>query len=75
MSRFLTLKKDGSYLEEIESMEVCRWKINEVCCNDSSPYLADYPYPYCKCESKKDCEFFEKEVITNDNTRSKTKSK
>lgn len=32
MSRYLTQKEDGTYLEEIESMEVCKWKINEVCC-------------------------------------------
>jgi len=52
MSRFLTSNLDGTYLEEIESMEVCKWKINEVCCNDKSPCLADYPYPREKCESK-----------------------
>ena len=60
MSRYLT-KKDGKYIQEIESMEVCKWKINEVCCNDKSQYLADYPSPFCKCESKKDCDYFEKE--------------
>ena len=33
MSRFLTKNEDGTYLEEIESIEVCRWRINEVCYN------------------------------------------
>lgn len=61
MSRFLTKKEDGTYLEEIESMEVCKWRINDVCCNESSQYLADYPYPFCECRDKKYCEYFEKE--------------
>lgn len=61
MSSFLIKNKNGEYEKEIESMEICKWKINEVCCNDKSEYLADYPSPFCKCESKKDCIFFEKE--------------
>ena len=61
MSRFLTQNKDGTYLEEIESMEVCKWRINDVCCNESSPDLADYPYPRNKCESIEGCRYFEKE--------------
>jgi len=61
MSRYLTQKEDGTYLEEIESMDMCKWKINEVCCNGECEYVADYPYPYCKCESKEDCQYFEKE--------------
>ena len=61
MSRWLDRNEDGTYKEEIESMEVCRWRINEVCCNDKSEYVADYPYPRCKCENEKDCRYFEKE--------------
>lgn len=61
MSSFLIKNKNGECEKEIESMEICKWKINEVCCNDKSEYLADYPSPFCKCESKKDCNFFEKE--------------
>lgn len=61
MSRFLTENKDGTYLEEIESMEVCRWRINDVYCFDKSPDLGDYPYPREKCESKEGCRCFEKE--------------
>ena len=63
MSRFMSSEEDGSILEEIESMEVCRWKINEICCNDKSDCLADYPFPneICFIESKNRCEYFEKE--------------
>ena len=61
MSSFLSRNDDGTYKKEIESMDICKWKINEVCCNDSSEYFADYPYPNCKCESKKQCKYFEKE--------------
>lgn len=61
MSSFLSENDDGTYKKEIESMDICKWKINEVCCNESSEYLGDYPYPYCKCESKKQCKYFEKE--------------
>lgn len=58
MSRFLEVK-DGLYLEELESMGICKWRINDMCCNDSSEYLGDYPR--CKCESRADCKCFEKE--------------
>lgn len=66
MSRFLTQKNDGTYLEEIESMEVCRWRINDVCCNDKSDCLGDYPYPRSICFLEEDgknyaCGCFEKE--------------
>lgn len=61
MSSWLDKDEKGNYIKQIESMKICKWKINEVCCNDKSSYLADYPYPFCKCESKKDCEWFEKE--------------
>ena len=61
MSRWLDRNPDGTYKEYIESMEICKWRINEVCCNDKSEYLGDYPYPNCKCESKKDCRYYKKE--------------
>lgn len=38
----------------------CKWIIEEICCNDKSPCVADYPNSNM-CKSKKDCEFFEKE--------------
>lgn len=63
MSRFMTHKEDGTYLDEIESMEVCRWRINDICCNDKSDCLADYPYPreICFIDSKNRCKHFEEE--------------
>ena len=61
MSRFLTQKDDGTYLEEIESIEICKWRINDICCNDKCDCLGDYPPYWCKCESKEDCEYFKKE--------------
>lgn len=64
MSRFLTQKEDRTILEEIESMEVCRWRINDVCCNDQCECLGDYPYPreICYIENKNRCKYFEKET-------------
>lgn len=56
MSRYLTSKRDGTYLEEIESMEECKWRINDMCCNDSSEFLGDC---YCEASLKRNC--FEKE--------------
>ena len=63
MSRFLTQKDDGTYLQEIESMEVCRWRIDDICVNDKCEYVADYPYPseMCYINTKNRCEYFEKE--------------
>lgn len=61
MSRFLTKKEDGTYLEEIESMEVCKWKINDVCCNEKCDCLGDYPYPSFMCKDDDICGCFEKE--------------
>lgn len=61
MSRWIEKLLDDTLKEEIESMDICKWKINEICCNDKSEYLADYPYPYCKCDSKEECKLFEKE--------------
>lgn len=60
MSRFLIKKEDGTYLEQIESMYLCRWKVNEVCCNEKSRYIADYPPNYI-CENEGFCKCFEKE--------------
>lgn len=45
----------------IDDMNKCKWLCDEVCCNDKSPFLADYPYPYVDCDSNKGCEYFEKE--------------
>lgn len=59
MSRFIT-EVNGKYIEEIESMEVCKYRINEVCCNDKCDCCGDYPY-YLKCDDKDVCSCFEKE--------------
>ena len=59
MSRFIDYQPMH---EDSIDYSKCKWLYNEVCCNDSSPYVADYPYPLCKCESKLECEFFEEEV-------------
>ncbi len=59
MSRWLDRNEDGTYKEEIESMEICKWRFNDVCCNDKAEYLGGYPD--CKCESKKDCRYYKKE--------------
>nr|DAI63179.1 MAG TPA: hypothetical protein [Caudoviricetes sp.] len=61
MSKWLDKLEDGTYKTEIESMDICKWKVNEVCCNEKSEELGDYPYPSSKCESKEKCEYFEKE--------------
>lgn len=60
MSRFLTRNDDGTYLEEIESMTECKYKINEMCCNDSSQYLGDF---CCTAEQKRKCFIEEDEII------------
>jgi len=57
MSRFVT-KTDKGYIEEIESMEVCKYRINEVCCNDKCEHLGDW---FFSCDDKNKCECFEKE--------------
>lgn len=49
----------------IDDINKCKWLCDEVCCNDKSPLLADYPASIrnnmCECESKVHCEYFEKE--------------
>lgn len=50
MSRYLSRNEDGTYTEEIESAEVCKWRINDICCNDKCDCLGEYPYPRSICE-------------------------
>ena len=62
----ITINPDGTIIEEIESMDFCKWRINGICCNDKSEHLADYPYPSSICELEEDgqnhaCDCFEKE--------------
>lgn len=66
MSRTVERKKDGTILIEIESMEVCKWRIDDVCCNDKCDCLGDFPYPSSICDIGEDgknymCGCFEKE--------------
>lgn len=58
MSRFLIYRKGAKYKEEIESMEVCKWCINNVCCNEKSEWLGANAFA---CNDKKYCDDFEKE--------------
>lgn len=59
MSRFLTRLQDGTLLEEIESMGICKHRISLVCCNEKCEEVGDYPDPHEKCEGS--CEWFEAE--------------
>ena len=56
MSRF-AMQVNGIWIEEIESMEVCKHKINDVCCNEDCEELGSYVY----CDNIKRCEYFEEE--------------
>lgn len=58
MSRFIDYQP--IHIDEIDYNQ-CKWLINEVCTNENCEYVADYPYPNCKCENKKQCKYFEKE--------------
>lgn len=61
MSKWLDKLEEGTYKTRIESMKDCKWKVNDVCCNEKCDELGDYPYPSSKCESKERCEYFEEE--------------
>ena len=55
MSRQLTTE-NGKVKETIKNPDECIWLYDEVCCNDSSEWLADFPHEFC---SK--CRYFTKE--------------
>ena len=57
MSRFVTQEGD-KFIEEIESMEVCKKCINGVCCNEKGEWLGAYAFA---CIDKEHCEYFEEE--------------
>lgn len=62
MSRTLIYNKNFECIgQEIESMDMCKWLIDDVCCNDESDCLGDYPYPRSICENEYGCGCFEKE--------------
>ena len=58
MSRFVT-KEGDKFIEEIESMEECKYKINGVCSNEYSVCLGYYMDTACNSEYY--CEGFEEE--------------
>ena len=58
MSRFIT-KEGDKYIEEIESMEICKHRINDVCCNEDCVCLGYYMDT--TCDSEDDCAYFEEE--------------
>lgn len=58
MSRFVTQEGD-KFIEEIESMDVCKYMINDVCCNEECEHLGSYPF--VDCDSKLACKCFEEE--------------
>lgn len=70
MGKFLDY--EPMHVDEI-NYNTCKYLINEVCCNGDSPCVADYPSPYCKCESKEDCKYFEKEVEGENNDKQSNK--
>ena len=49
-------------------MKKCKWlaEFEGICCNADCEYVADNPLFYCKCESKEDCKYYEKEEKTNE---------
>ena len=58
MSRFVTQEGD-KFIEEIESMDLCKHKINDICCNEECICLGFYMDT--PCNSKEACEGFEEE--------------
>ena len=47
MSRQL-VTENGKLKETVKDPLECAWKYDGVCCNDKSPYVADYPGDRCK---------------------------
>lgn len=42
MSRYIIHTK-GQYLERIQNMNECKYRIDDVCCNDSCEERGDFP--------------------------------
>lgn len=53
--------RSGKKLEYtiVEDRNRCMWLCDEVCCNDKSEFLADYPT--CNCDKEDNCGLFEEE--------------
>lgn len=59
MSRFLEYnEEEDKYIETIECYKACKWRINDICCNEKSDYLGNWD---CDAENKEDELCFEEE--------------
>lgn len=48
MSKWIDENTDGTIETTIADPEGCAWMYNEICCNDQSEYVADWPpEEYC----------------------------
>ena len=54
MSRYIEQNPDGTLAETLADPDQCAWMFNEICCNDQSEHLADWP-PEGYCEH---CPFY-----------------
>lgn len=61
MSRYISTTENGKRIEEIASMDLCKWLCNDMCCNDSCDALGWFPSPISICENGDACGCFEKE--------------
>ena len=67
MSKFLLKDKSGEYRKKIEDPNVCRYKINGICCNEESEWYGRIPVSKCdsegrKCINKRSCKFYKGEL-------------
>lgn len=59
MSKWIKECDNGKNEVSLDNPDKCDWMYNEVCCNDKSDYVADYPNEYdCK-----NCKLFKKETF------------
>lgn len=56
MSKFIEETEDGKTKVTLDNKDKCDYMYNEICCNDQSEYLADYPDEHCA-----GCKLFKKE--------------
>ena len=59
MSRFIEENGDGYNVVTLDDKTKCAWMYNEVCCNDKTDYLADYP----DRDDCAECPYFKKETM------------
>ena len=67
MSKFLLKDNDGKYRKKTEDSNICKYKINGICCNEKSEYYGYFPMkgPFSerKCNCKRSCELYESEHV------------